>query len=331
MDLFVAQDLSAARTPTSTSALDAPLDAPAATASAKLRQQRILGRRSLGEPLERLTRASTPAATAASQLLGLANDGYQSASSSFYSLVASTAAPNPPATPTASSATQATPSQPAVRLEPGTKNLILVRALDKESAEDEQGLVVSVRCVPRYKPPASQATPTTEASRRAGGANSKQALESSSIPVRILVTDANDHAPEFVNALQASHSATPLYVVNISETAPLGSIASREILALDRDSAGPFSTIHYRVADSSDGGRAALQFANPLDPTLVLAAPLDYEQLAAFTLTVVAHDEGEPEPMASTAQVQVNVIGKLSRALFFLCLSLFQTPRAAAP
>lgn len=164
----------------------------------------------------------------------------------------------------------------AVRLEPGTRNLVLVRPLDKESAEGEQGILVHVRCRGRARP-----------------------AESSTIPVRIIVTDANDHAPEFVGAQP--------YVVNVSETTPIGTIVSRDILATDRDSAGPFSTLHYRVLEEP----SPFQFANPLEPTLVLAGPLDYEtQGPTLTLSIQVQDEGEPEPLTASAQVQVNIIGK---------------------
>lgn len=205
---------------------------------------------------------------------------------SFYSLVASTASP---------SLSQA-PAGQVVRLEPGTRNLILTRPLDKESPEGEQGFVVDVRCIPRL-PERDQQRSGSSRTASSGGS-----LDATTIPVRILVTDANDHAPEFVGPLP--------YVVNVSETSPIGTLVSRDILALDRDSAGPFSTLHYRVLDDGSEHSALLQFANPLDPALLVAGQLDYETLSSFTLTIEARDQAEPEPLFATAQVQVNVLGK---------------------
>lgn len=174
---------------------------------------------------------------------------------------------------------------PAVRLEPGTRNLILTRPLDREAGAES--ILLQIQCRPRNGRPKQE--------------------ESSTIPVRIMVTDANDQAPEFVGVQP--------YVVNISETAPLGSVASRDILALDRDSAGPFSTLNYRVVSSSlenSGELSLFQFANPLDPTLLVSGPLDYETLGpSFTLTIAAQDQGEPEALSATAQVLVNIIGEL--------------------
>lgn len=208
-------------------------------------------------------------------LVGLVSEhqGGSQAAGSFYSLVAGSRENQ----------------QQAVKLEPGTRNLVLVRALDKESQE-EGGLVLHIRCSPRLL---GAATVGSEKSRQ----------DSSTIPVKILVTDANDQAPEFVGQLP--------YVVNISETAPVNSIASRDILAQDKDSAGPFSTIHYKVLHSDQTQISPLQFSNPLEPTLFVSAPLDYETMGpSFTLTITASDQGEPEPLSATTQVQVNIIGK---------------------
>lgn len=200
---------------------------------------------------------------------------------------------------------------PALRLEPGSRELLLARPLDKEGAEGESGLVVRVRCRPRQR----QAPATT-------------------IPIRLIVTDANDHAPEFVGEQP--------YVIRISETAPAGTPlgAARDLQALDRDSAGPHSTIHYRVLEQSGAplpdrlaGAAELQaadfanlsrhfaFTNPLEPQLWLISALDYEALPApaFLITIAAQDQAEPEPLQSTVQVQINVLGKFRLTATLAC------------
>lgn len=233
--------------------------------------------------------------------LGLVNDyqlSNQAAGASFYSLVASTVNPNFSSSSSNSASSQ---SGPIIRLDPGTRNLILTRSLDKESPEGEQGFVVNVRCNPRLTSNSidhSSSSSAASKSRSSGGTS----LDSTTIPVRIIVTDANDHAPEFVGPQP--------YIVNISETSPIGSVVSRDILAIDRDSAGPFSTLHYRVLDDGSAHSTLIHFANPLDPTLLVAGQLDYETLSSFVVTIVAQDQGEPEPLHGRAQVQVNVIGK---------------------
>jgi len=224
--------------------------------------------------------------------------------------------------------------EPLARLERGTKNLILARQLDKESAEAAEqaaSLSVLVRCKPRatVSSNASSLVQTAHKLQEQQRHTKLQQSAATTIPVRIIVTDANDHAPEFV--APPSSGALP-YVVNISETAPVGSVATREILALDQDAAqGPHTTVHYRVLEQvgsqqegDESGHSALAaafaFTNPLEPTLFLSSPLDYETLAqtnqtSFLLTIQAQDEGEPEPLSSRAQVQVNVIGKFQLPL----------------
>lgn len=257
------------------------------------------------------------AALAANQMLGLISDYQGSASghsASFYSLVASTASPTvyPNLATTWPSGQQQQQQLQAVKLVPGTRNLVLIRQLDKESAEGEQSLVINVRCTPRLPATAqmapeaaelvSQATMTAPAAASTSSANQNN-LESTTIPVRLIITDANDHAPEFIGPQP--------YVVNISETSPINAIVSRDFLAQDRDSAGPFSTLHYRVLEDGSAHSSLLQFANPLEPVLLVAGQLDYETLPSFTITIVAQDEGEPEPLSGRAQVQVNIIGEL--------------------
>lgn len=217
-----------------------------------------------------------PQALTTTPLIGLGSDHNSiSDGGSFYSLLGA--------------AQPAAPGPAAVRLIEGTKSLVLARKLDKEAQEDS--IVINVGCSPRK-------------------AGTRHSSDSSTIPIKILVTDANDHAPEFLGQLP--------YIINISETAPINSIASRDIQAIDRDSAGPFSTIHYKVLEDPTAAAASghhyaslLQFSNPLEPSLFVAGPLDYETLGpSFTVLVQASDHGEPEPLMATAQVQVNIIGK---------------------
>lgn len=222
--------------------------------------------------------------------------------------------------PTDDTSVQPAPvKQPAaLRLEPGSKELVLARPLDKEGAEGESSLVINVRCRPRAVKGSSQWP-------NAIGTQTRRSY--TTIPIRLIVTDANDHAPEFVGQQP--------YVISLSETTPANSaLQSRDIQALDKDSAGPHSTIHYHVLEHSGAPLASwplnlsvesaarrqnwsslaqnFAFTNPLEPILWLTNSLDYESLPApsFMLTIVAQDQAEPEPLQSTAQVQINVLGE---------------------
>ncbi|KAI1280504.1 Protocadherin beta-7 [Halotydeus destructor] len=166
--------------------------------------------------------------------------------------------------------------QVPIRIEEHSKNLILTRTLDKEGPEGEQGIVVGVRCRKVYQP------------------NEPPII----IPVRIIVTDANDHAPEFVGAP---------YVANVSEVTIVGSLLlpPDTIRAQDADQQGPFSTVEYYVEPGPFSHMA--KFETPFGGHLVLTAPLDYETLPKFWINIKAQDQGEP-PNVATTTVTINVL-----------------------
>lgn len=68
--------------------------------------------------------------------------------------------------------------------------------------------------------------------------------------------------------------------------------------AIDEDEAGPFSTITYRVLDSPYSDYVS--FVTPLEGTLVLRKPLDYETVKNFTLVLRAEDQGKPPKYSDT-------------------------------
>lgn len=117
------------------------------------------------------------------------------------------------------------------------------------------------------------------------------------IPVRIIVTDANDHSPEFIG--------TP-YTVNVSEVSIPGSglIPASKIRAIDGDQQGPFSTVEYYVEPGPFSH--LVKFQSRLGGDLVLTGPLDYETLPKFTVTLRAQDQGEP-PLYTTTTLTVIV------------------------
>ena len=83
-------------------------------------------------------------------------------------------------------------------------------------------------------------------------------------PVQIHVTDVNDNAPRFVSGL---------YLVNISEAVPVGSVLV-EVMAVDSDQQGPFSMVEYSVLPGPFA--SFVSFENALDGKIILVKKLDY-------------------------------------------------------
>nr|XP_033333773.1 protocadherin Fat 4 [Megalopta genalis] len=154
-----------------------------------------------------------------------------------------------------------------------SKNLSLVRPLDKEGVDGPASVYVNVIC------------------------ERKHTLDPGFvIPVNIRVTDANDNAPQFVNAP---------YVLNISEVTVVGTRVLQGVRAVDADQPGPFSTVQYAVLPGPHSDYFV--FVNALEGTLVLRKPLDYESLSNFSVDIRAQDQGNP-PKSSTTTLHVNVI-----------------------
>ncbi|XP_037503597.2 cadherin-99C-like, partial [Rhipicephalus sanguineus] len=103
---------------------------------------------------------------------------------------------------------------------PGTKSLVLRQKLDKEGRDGLRSVTTDVICSPRHTRNNDHLSIT--------------------VPVRIIVTDANDNAPEF--------QGTP-YFLNISESTVPGTTVMQGIRAVDKDQPGPFSTVEYYVED----------------------------------------------------------------------------------
>ncbi|KAL7302437.1 hypothetical protein TKK_0005089 [Trichogramma kaykai] len=156
---------------------------------------------------------------------------------------------------------------------PYSRNLTLARPLDKEGIDGPASVYVNVIC------------------------ERKQTLDPGFIiPVNIRVTDANDNAPQFINAP---------YVLNISEVTVVGTRVLQGVRAIDADQPGPYSTVQYSILDGPHSD--FFIFANALEGTLVLRKPLDYETLSNFSVGIKAQDQGNP-PQSSTTVLYVNVI-----------------------
>lgn len=75
--------------------------------------------------------------------------------------------------------------------------------------------------------------------------------------------------------------------------------------AEDIDESGPHSNVEYRVLDGPFSDYVT--FVTPLEGTLVLRKPLDYETARNFTLTLRAQDQGNP-PRYSDTTIDVIII-----------------------
>ena len=152
-----------------------------------------------------------------------------------------------------------------VAVEPGTKDLVLKRELDREGVLGPSAVNVAVLC------------------ERVGESENLQRNKIDpdfTIPVSIRVTDVNDNAPSFVGSP---------YTLNVSELSLVGATVFGGVEAVDRDQPGPFSTVEYSV----EGAYADyVTFENPLEGTLVLTKALDYETLQTFEVVIVARDQG---------------------------------------
>lgn len=109
------------------------------------------------------------------------------------------------------------------------------------------------------------------------------------IPVNVRVTDVNDNAPQWIGAP---------YSLPLSEVTVPGTRILQGARAIDKDQQGPFSTVEYQVLTGPYSDY--VQFVSPLEGTLVLRKPLDYETLRNFTVELRAQDQGTPPKYSDT-------------------------------
>ncbi|XP_033220193.1 protocadherin Fat 4 isoform X2 [Belonocnema kinseyi] len=160
-----------------------------------------------------------------------------------------------------------------VSFSPHSRNLTLTRPLDKEGVEGPSSVYINAIC------------------------ERKHTIDPGFvIPVNIRVTDANDNAPQFINAP---------YVLNISEVTVVGTRVLQGVRAVDADQPGPYSQVQYAVLPGPHSDYFI--FVNALEGTLVLRKPLDYEALSNFSVGIRAQDQGNP-PQSSTTTLYVNVV-----------------------
>lgn len=155
-----------------------------------------------------------------------------------------------------------------VQIEPGTKDLILTSPLDKEGERGPASVYVNVVC---DRLPFDPSVPGFV------------------IPVNIRITDVNDNSPVWRGAP---------YSISLSETTVVGTRILQGARAVDADQPGPFSTVEYSVLPGPFSDH--VDFVNPLEGTLQLKKPLDYEQLKNFTVKLRAQDQGNPPKFSDT-------------------------------
>ena len=93
-------------------------------------------------------------------------------------------------------------------------------------------------------------------------------------------------------------------MLNISELSIIGSLIFNDVLAVDVDQPGPFSTVEYRIENGPYSDFVA--FDNPLEGKLILTKKLDFEKLQKFQLKVIAQDQGLP-PRYNETSLIINV------------------------
>ncbi|XP_011691797.1 PREDICTED: protocadherin-23-like [Wasmannia auropunctata] len=161
-----------------------------------------------------------------------------------------------------------------VAFSPYSKNLTLIRPIDKEGVEGPSSIYINVICEKKHN--------TVD--------------PGFIIPVNIRVTDVNDNSPKFISAP---------YVLNISEVTVVGTRVLQGVRAVDADQPGPYSTVQYSILPGNHSDY--FTFVNALEGTLVLRKSLDYETLTNFSVGIRAQDQGNP-PRSSTTTLYVNVL-----------------------
>lgn len=114
----------------------------------------------------------------------------------------------------------------------------------------------------------------------------------STAEVEINLTDANDNAPEFTQAL---------YTAEIREDSAIGTLVTNLIDANDRDS-GDFGRIKY----SLQGTDSDIFNIDEDTGVVTLAAPVDYEAMTFYDIRVVARDMASP-PIESQVALKINI------------------------
>ena len=110
--------------------------------------------------------------------------------------------------------------------------------------------------------------------------------------LKVIVTDANDHAPKF---------GWDLYTAKVDENSPPNTFVL-QVFATDLDS-GPNREIRYSIAKGNEAGKFKV---DPMSGIITVDGLVDHEALFKYSLTVRAQDQGVP-PLFSETEVHVTI------------------------
>uniref|UniRef100_A0A670ZC59 Cadherin domain-containing protein n=1 Tax=Pseudonaja textilis TaxID=8673 RepID=A0A670ZC59_PSETE len=126
----------------------------------------------------------------------------------------------------------------------------------------------------------------------------------------INVTDANDNSPIFTQEL---------YKVRLEESLPIGSPVL-QVIASDKDD-GTNAQIRYHFGNMP-GNNHPIFHLNPVSGKITLMAPLDFEETAEYTMTVVAKDGGGLE---ANSNIEIKICDENDNAPEINLVSLFSS------
>ncbi|XP_036157857.1 cadherin EGF LAG seven-pass G-type receptor 1 isoform X1 [Myotis myotis] len=119
--------------------------------------------------------------------------------------------------------------------------------------------------------------------------------KSDTTSLEILILDANDNAPRFLR---------DFYQGSVFEDAP-PSTSVLQVSATDRDS-GPNGRLLYTFQGGDDGDGDF--YIEPTSGVIRTQRRLDRENVAVYTLRVLAVDRGSPAPLSASVDIQVTVL-----------------------
>ncbi|XP_062592329.1 protocadherin Fat 3-like isoform X1 [Saccostrea cucullata] len=168
-------------------------------------------------------------------------------------------------------------SNPYLHLDVDSRNISLIKELDTD--KDDNGnklmsdLILQVICVP------------------------KGTTRKSSLTVRVLLEDINEHRPTFPK----NH-----YIINLPEDTPVETVVFHQVTVTDRDGSGSGNDlIHFSILPGSYSDYFDIHI---LRTEVTLKKPLDYETVHSMTIEIEAKDNPQQgEPLSSKAFLTFNI------------------------
>ncbi|KAM6422631.1 protocadherin gamma-B1-like [Liasis olivaceus] len=132
----------------------------------------------------------------------------------------------------------------------------------------------------------------------------------------INVTDANDNPPIFTQEF---------YKVRLEENLPIGS-SVLQVIASDKDE-GTNAEIRYHFGNIPGNNHPTFHL-NPINGKITLMAPLDFEETAEYTITVVAKDGGGLE---ANSNIEIKISDENDNVPEINLVSLFSSLSEDSP